>query len=1454
MSAVKHTDPVMGVDIHIVMVPTPGGPVPVPIPHPFVGMVMDPLDWIPITIMIPKVAVDAMMKVAEFKESAVEATGFDMGGQGMFPNEGEGGGDQPSAPPPSSESEAETPSEEPHDGNPEGNLTLGPSGPGWVPMPLNASVWVNGIPRGHATTNGFGAPHTPIGGPTFQRPPVMTQKSTCELLLGSKTVIAETSPFTFAGLPTLSCSCVGSPAPADPKGEVEAGLFLPTSVVLAIPAGRPVLVGGPPVPNYMAMLGKAFGGLRRLQRRSKSMKRLSKKLNEKAAKKFKSKLARNLASKVICMLTGHPVDVATGKVLTDLVDFELPGPIPLVWERTWYSTSENETALGHGWHHSYDMALAIDEAEQVVGLRMADGRVIGSPVLQVGEDHLNAQERLRLYRDDEGYGIFNLNDQVTYRFADKADQLGIRQLTKIESRTGHTIHFQYSGKGHLKNIIDSSGRLIKVTTDHRGRITQIEAPHPKHPDQYFAIVSYDYDRVGDLVQSKDALGHAYQYRYENHLLVQETSPNGLSFYFEYEGKDHNAWCLRTWGDGGIYDHKLTYFKEDQYTIVENSLGHQSTHYWNDQGVVYRSLDPLGHTSSKRYDAHCNIVSETDEIGRITTHTYDEESNRTGTTFPDESTLQMEYANGLLVAATDQNGGSWSWDYDGKGQLVTRINPLGHETKYSYQQGLLTRIVDPAGGITTLQYDDRSNLVKLTTPDRAESSWTYDLLGRCTSATDPKGNMQRRKFNLNGWVKQVNEPDTNIRQLDYDAEGNVTRAKDKQHDVHFEYAGMSRLKARAEAGTRVEFKYNTEEDLIGIINEHGYAYRFELDANSEVIVESGFDGVTRRYSRDAAGRVVEVSRASGLTTQYAYDGVDRVIKVTHSDGSEEQFDYRPDGELLSAKNRHILIQFERDELGQVLKEQQGPFVIESVYNDLGMRTQLTSSLGANVSFDRNIMGDVEKVTAGDEENPWEASFKRDNLGLELERVLPGGVRSTWQRDRLGRPVEQKTTLTGGKITRQRQYTWGVNDRLKQITDPQQGTWRFQHDDLGNLASARYPDGTTELRMPDAVGSLFKTNDRSDRKYGPAGQLLEADGTRYEYDKEGNLIKKIEPDGKVWTYSWNASGMLREVTRPDRNKVTFTYDALGRRISKTYRGKITRWVWDGNVPLHEWVEDSKQSAVGNRQSDEETQGARRIKIRRRDEKLTSSPSNAPPPQEKQTVEQIQTADWRLETEKLPADITTWLFEPESFAPMAKLRDDKQYAVVTDHLGTPTTMYSEAGDKVWEMDLSIYGEVKKVEGFEGDCPFRYPGQYEDVETGLYYNRFRYYDPEGGFYVSQDPIGIEGGLHFHSYVPDTNSWLDPFGLRCKPIRAIRQLFSRIRTALGPLKQWIRIGPSYSHHLGQRVRLSIRWGASPARGGRYIRQIGSPTMQRLNQWLRRRRVRIPGWRGKDPGHFHILK
>jgi len=90
----------------------------------------------------------------------------------------------------------------------------------------------------------------------------------------------------------------------------------------------------------------------------------------------------------------------------------------------------------------------------------------------------------------------------------------------------------------------------------------------------------------------------------------------------------------------------------------------------------------------------------------------------------------------------------------------------------------------------------------------------------------------------------------------------------------------------------------------------------------------------------------------------------------------------------------------------------------------------------------------------------------------------------------------------------------------------------------------------------------------------------------------------------------------------------------------------------------------------------------------------------------------------------------------------------------------MYDRQGQQTWQMTLDAYGQVRQGKGNASDCPFRYQGQYEDVETGLYYNRFRYYDPETGQYISQDPIRLAGGKKLYAYVSNTNSLCDFLGL----------------------------------------------------------------------------------------------
>ena len=201
------------------------------------------------------------------------------------------------------------------------------------------------------------------------------------------------------------------------------------------------------------------------------------------------------------------------------------------------------------------------------------------------------------------------------------------------------------------------------------------------------------------------------------------------------------------------------------------------------------------------------------------------------------------------------------------------------------------------------------------------------------------------------------------------------------------------------------------------------------------------------------------------------------------------------------------------------------------------------------------------------------------------------------------------------------------------------------------------------------------------------------------------------GAGWRYDWQSDGMLLRVVRPDSKEVSFAYDALGRRTEKTYEGVTTHFVWDGNVPLHEWQEVSSDAEKTN--------------------------------------------------------ITTWLFEQNTFIPAAKLAaNGESFSIVSDYLGTPLQAFDNNGNKVWEQELDIFGRKRRKNNNNSSfIPFKYQGQYEDVETGLYYNRFRYYEPNTGTYISQDPIGLAGNNPtLYGYVNDINTHLDVLGLTIIP------------------------------------------------------------------------------------------
>ncbi|NHZ66931.1 hypothetical protein F1735_32430 [Massilia sp. CCM 8694] len=153
-------------------------------------------------------------------------------------------------------------------------------------------------------------------------------------------------------------------------------------------------------------------------------------------------------------------------------------------------------------------------------------------------------------------------------------------------------------------------------------------------------------------------------------------------------------------------------------------------------------------------------------------------------------------------------------------------------------------------------------------------------------------------------------------------------------------------------------------------------------------------------------------------------------------------------------------------------------------------------------------------------------------------------------------------------------------------------------------------------------------------------------------------------------------------------------------------------------------------------------------------------------------------RMIQEVRESSVSSYVYSPEAeYTPLARLdvsiiaadvienakNSTRVYHFHTDLVGAPLEVTDEAGELAWAGKYRAWG---KVEGGEDQAllarieqPLRLPGQYEDESTGLHYNTFRFYDPDIGRFISQDPIGLDGGANLYAYTPNPTGWMDPWG-----------------------------------------------------------------------------------------------
>lgn len=1028
------------------------------------------------------------------------------------------------------------------------------------------------------------------------------------------------------------------------------------------------------------------------------------------ARKTKAVLGKNLFGKSTQKVSktctsGCPISMVTGEELLEQEDFSLEGPVNLRWTR-FYRTGQSSVnlQLGHGWLTPLDEWLDITEAG--VSYHDKEGRTVELPLPEPGDYSLNLPEQIRLYRQED---LFRLVDEDG---AQRIFEVGQGQqryrLKSWQNDAGQNIELIYNEKGQVRALRTSWGKLILIQRDG----TRISAIGPAKEGvnglEFIAMpwVRYQYDQQGDLVAVRDRLDQGESYAYRNHIIIRRTLASGFNFYFEWDSYMPDGRCVHNFGDNGIYDYRFEWTSSGISRAIDSRGG--ITEYMHDtNALLLWEISPERRTTRYAYDRNKLLSSITDPAGHQTCYEYDEEGHITSITDALGQTTQLEYdVNGNPIKLTDSLGQTWRRSYDEQNRLIQSQDPLGGITQFAYNpQGLPAKVINPVGQTRTLLWDEQARLVGEIGFNGLRRHFKYDAEDRIVATITQDKLVSSYQYDAAGRVITAKAPDGSVVELKYNKAGLLTHYTDAgKRTTEYRYTdGLSQVTERINAtGHVLRYHYDSERNLIGLTNAKGEQYRLNYDKDENLIEEIGFDGRVQRYHYDTAGfldQYAQQGEHNWQLSRFERDPLGRLLKKTAADGAISEFGYDALGRLHYAQNNHSLLLFRYNSLGQVIQEIQNNTTIAHEYDAIGRRTATIIPAGQRIEYRYNAQGTLQAVALDGE---IVSRHQFDELGLETARQQ-GALVSQYDYDPMGRLTRQQAKHANNTTILGRQYAYDITGKLDMINDIRQGQSRYIYDPSDRLLQV---DGINpETFVHDPADNLIGINHE-------VGGLVKGDrllmmGDRhYAYDAAGNLIEeKRGKAGQIVTrYQYDGDNHLVRAETP-QGVAHYRYDALGRRIAKHTAQGETRFQYDGPRLLAET--DSQRSR-------------------------------------------------------------TYLFEPGSFRPLARVDQagaDGERAVYyyhLDHLGTPKEMTDAQGRIVWSVQYRAYGSLAFADVALIENPIRFQGQYFDQETGLHYNLNRYYDPNAGRFIHQDPIGLAGGENLFQYVVNPVNWIDPLGLTC--------------------------------------------------------------------------------------------
>ncbi|EFL2935727.1 RHS repeat protein, partial [Escherichia coli] len=950
-----------------------------------------------------------------------------------------------------------------------------------------------------------------------------------------------------------------------------------------------------------------------------------------------------------------------------------------------------------------------------------------------------------------------------------------------EQPTAPLARYTYTAGGELRAVYDRSGTQVRGFT-------------------------YDAEHAGRMVAHHYAGRPESRYRYDDTgRVTEQVNPEGLDYRFEY-GQDrvtitdslNRREVLYTEGEGGL----------KRVVKKEHADGSITRSEYDEAGRLKAQTDAVGRRTEYRlHMASGAVTAVTGPDGRTVRYGYNSQRQVTSVTYPDGLRSSREYdERGRLTAETSRSGETTSYSYDDPAsELPTGIQDATGSTKQMAwsRYGQLLAFTDCSGYTTRYEYDRYGQQIAVHREEGISTYSSYNPRGQMVSQKDAQGRETRYEYSAAGDLTATVSPDGKRSTIAYDKRGRPVSV--------------------TEGGLTRSMGYDAAGRITVLTNENGSQSTFRYDPVDRLTEQRGFDGRTQRYHYDLTRKLTQ-SEDEGLITLWHYDASDRITHRTVNGDPAEQWQYDEHGWLTTlshtSEGHRVSVHYGYDDKGRLTGERQtvenpetGELLwqheTKHAYNEQGLANRVTPDSLPPVEWLTYGSGYLAGMKLGG--TPL-VEYTRDRLHRET-------VRSFGSRAGSNAAYELTSTYTpAGQLQSQhlnlpqldREYTWNDNGQLVRISGPQE-SWEYRYSDTGRLESVRTLAPDLDIRIPyatDPAGNRLpdpELHPDSTLTAWPDNRIAEDAHYVYHYDEYGRLTEKTDriPTGVIRTdderthhYHYDSQHRLVFHTRIQHGEPLvesrYLYDPLGRRTGKrVWRRErdLTGWMslsrkpeetwygWDGDRLTTVQTDTTRIQTVYQPGSFApliriETDNGEREKAQCRSlaEKLQQEGSEDGHgvvfPAE--LVGLLDRLEGEIRANCVSSESRQWLAQcgltVERLAAQIEpvyLPERKIHLYHCDHRGLPLALISEDGNTAWSAEYDEWGnQLNEENPHHLHQPYRLPGQQYDKESGLYYNRHRYYDPLQGRYITPDPIGLRGGWNMYQYPLNPIQVIDPMGL----------------------------------------------------------------------------------------------